>query len=51
MVKALTVSHNRAMPNWYSHGEYNKTEHCHIGTGTDSMIKQSTATLVKALRT
>ena len=49
LVQALKVSHNRAMPHWYSHSQYHTTEHCHIGTGTDSITQQNTATLVQAL--
>ena len=49
MVQALIVSQNRAPPQWYRHSKYHKTEHCHIGTGTQIITKQSTATLIKAL--
>jgi hypothetical protein len=46
---ALTVSQNRALPHWYRHWQYHTTDNCYIGTGTDSITKQNTATLVQAL--
>jgi len=49
LVQTLTVSHNKALPYWYRHSQYNTTEHCHIGTGTDSFTQQTTAILVQTL--
>jgi len=50
LVWALTVSHYKAQPHWYSHGEYNKTEHCHIGKGTEIITQESNATLEQTRR-
>ena len=39
----------RALPYLYWHRQYHTTEHCHFGTGTESITQQNTATLVQAL--
>jgi len=49
LLQALTVSDTKAMPHCYRHSQYHTTEHCHIGTGTDSITQHSSATLVQAL--
>ena len=49
MVQALTVSLIMARSIGTGTDSYHTTEHCHIGTGCDSITQHRTATLVQAL--
>ena len=48
--QTLTAWHNRELPHWYRHLQYQTTEHCHICTGTYSITQLNTAVLEQALR-